>query len=355
MFRASLPLLSRASRTVTRKQGTNQYSFKDKTRIKVLGGLGGRGSLSFESLLRGKKRANGGDGGPGGSVYLVADRGEQTLAMSRKHFRAEDGVSGKSRTLDGRRGRDYEVKVPMGTLVFEVGDVEVHDDTDALRAYQGWHPAELPEEGESAEEDEYEYDEFDDDEDVSPEDMEFDAGVPPVDLSFLSSERPDDPDLHSPNRQLTLVADLSTHGARYLAARGGLPGKGNAVLQSEYGGGNHYDNKNSIVERAAALAVSARAPDHKHFELELKSIADVGLVGFPNAGKSSLLGALSKARPTVDSYPFTTLSPTVGIVEYSDLARVLVADIPGLIEGASEGRGRGTAFLRHVERTEALM
>jgi GTP-binding protein len=205
------------------------------------------------------------------------------------------------------------------------------------------------EDGDNEDEDEHDDDDDEHDKDDAERENGGDHDEDDYEDDGYDDEEPDFDLFQGPAvRTLTKIADLSKHGTSYTAARGGRGGRGNVQLVSQYG----YDNH--IHQKAAKYATPGE-PDKFYLELELKSIADVGLVGFPNAGKSSLLGGLSKAKPTIDNYPFTTLSPTVGRVEYSDNQRILLADIPGLIEGAGRGRGRGVEFLRHVERTTALM
>jgi GTP-binding protein len=135
--------------------------------------------------------------------------------------------------------------------------------------------------------------------------------------------------------------DLLQPGESFVAAKGGRPGMGNCMLA----GKTRDERASSRVHRSAG-----HTGTEAFYELELKAIAEVGLVGYPNAGKSSFLGAASNARPHVAPYPFTTLAPGIGVLEYSDFARVTVADLPGLVAGASQNRGLGHAFLRHVER-----
>ena len=134
-------------------------------------------------------------------------------------------------------------------------------------------------------------------------------------------------------------------GESYVAAKGGRPGMGNCMLA----GKTHNDRASSRAHRSAG-----HAGTEAFFELELKAIAEVGLVGYPNAGKSSFLAATSNARPHVAPYPFTTLAPGLGVLEYSDYVRVTVADLPGLVDGASQNRGLGHSFLRHVERVYGI-
>ena len=294
--------------------GTSSSSFLDRCFLKVTAGKGGAGAISFESLDRGKKRPDGGNGGNGGCVYMVARKEVQGLPRRRRFYKAEDGKGGGGKGMDGRKGKDVFVEVPVGTVVKVIEEEEEED----CFGYE--HDSE--EEGrEDEEEEEGEEGE------VSPQ-------------SFKSSGR----------RQPTRVIDLSTPTQKpVLISLGGTGGSGNQNLVSSYG------RTSTVHTSAAEQRVPKSDPKPLVLELELKSLADVGLVGYPNAGKSSLLGALSAARPTVGAYEFTTLAPTVGRVEYGDGYRLDVADVPGIVEGASEGRGRGTRFLRHVERTQCLL
>lgn len=149
------------------------------------------------------------------------------------------------------------------------------------------------------------------------------------------------------DREKVDIADLDTHGSYAVVATGGRGGNGSSIFASRHG----------PLPSPEDLSVYAKPQDGEtaFLELELKLIADIGLVGFPNAGKSSLLAAMSRATPHIAPYPFTTLNPLVGYIEYTDGSRLCVADVPGLIHGASEGRGKGHDFLRHLERTKALL
>jgi GTPase len=239
--------------------------FVDEVRIYVRSGRGGAGCVSF---LREKFRPfggpDGGDGGRGGDVVVVADPQLGTLLDYRyeQHHRAEDGQAGQGTLKTGRAGEHKRIRVPVGTVVLD-------DDT-----------------GEQ-------------------------------------------------------IADLDRAGKEIVVAKGGRGGKGNA----------HFTTSTNQAPRFAqpgAPAIELR------LRLSLKLLADVGLVGFPNAGKSTLVSRLSAAKPKIADYPFTTLTPNLGMVRTGEEKSFVLADIPGLIEGASEGAGLGHRFLKHVERVYAL-
>lgn len=240
--------------------------FVDEVRIHVRGGRGGDGCVSFrrEKYVP-KGGPDGGDGGRGGSVFLVAKAGIDTLLdlAGRHHYHAENGRPGSGANCTGRSGEDLVVPVPTGTLVYD-------------------------------------------------------------DLSGR------------------LLKDLVHDGERVCVARGGRSGHGNA----------HFA---SATQQAPRTAEPGLPGQERTLRLELKLIADVGLVGLPNAGKSTLLARLTQARPKIADYPFTTRAPHLGIMELPGFRRLVLADLPGLIEGAHEGVGLGDAFLRHIERTRVIV
>ena len=245
--------------------------FVDEVEIHVAAGSGGRGCLAFRREKRvARGGPSGGDGGHGGSVYVVASDHINTLITYRFHplFKAKRGGHGEGSNCTGQSAETLELPVPIGTLVYE---------------------------------------------------------------------KTDDPD-----EPYKLLADLAEVNQRVLVAKGGRGGLGNAHFVSS-------------TNRAPRKVQPGEAGEEKDLRLELKLLADVGLVGFPNAGKSTLISRISAARPKIADYPFTTLTPNLGVVSMSGDRSFVVADVPGLIEGAHRGQGLGHQFLRHLERTKVLV
>jgi GTP-binding protein len=240
--------------------------FVDEATIRIVAGAGGNGALSFRRekfIPRGGP--DGGDGGHGGSVYLIGQEGLNTLADFRhtRVFRAENGTKGGGSNCTGKSGKDLYIQVPLGTRI-----------TDA-----------------EAEE---------------------------------------------------LIGEITRHGESLLVAHGGKGGLGNTRFKSS-------------TNRTPRRTTPGKPGEQRALALELQVLADVGLLGMPNAGKSTLLRAVSDARPKVADYPFTTLHPHLGVVRVGEHRSFVVADIPGLIEGAAEGAGLGHQFLRHLSRTRILL
>ncbi|MCX5687046.1 MAG: GTPase ObgE [Candidatus Omnitrophica bacterium] len=231
--------------------------FIDRADIFVQAGDGGDGCNSFCKIKGLKKRQDGGDGGKGGDIVLLADKNVQTLLdfHFRKHFRADKGSNGGSNHKTGANAAGCIVRLPLGTIV----------------------------------KDKYE------------------------DITYC---------------------DLKEDGQSVILIRGGLAGHGNSKFRQ---------------------STQGDPGEEKEITLELKLIADVGIIGYPNAGKSSLISRVSRAKSKVASYPFTTKTPILGVVKLSDERSFIICDIPGLIEGAHSGRGLGDDFLRHVERTRVLI
>lgn len=240
--------------------------FFDEALITVAAGNGGNGAVSFRRekyIPRGGP--DGGDGGRGGSILMVADRNLNTLIDYRytRNYRAEHGEYGRGADCYGKGGADLMLHVPVGTVV-----------TDAATG--------------------------------------------------------------------EMLADLDTDGASAIIAKGGLGGLGNLHFKSS-------------TNRAPRQFTPGEPGETRDLKLELKVLADVGLLGLPNAGKSTFIRAVSAARPKVADYPFTTLQPNLGVVRVGENQSFVVADIPGLIRGASEGAGLGHRFLKHLQRTRLLL
>ena len=264
--------------------------FVDEVDIVVTSGAGGRGAMSFRRekfVPRGGP--DGGNGGAGGSVYLVASPHINTLVNFRFHpeHEAERGKHGTGANRTGANGKDLILEVPIGTLVYAAPT----EDTDPDAPTRPHAPA-----------------------------------VP----------RP-----HPPG-EWSLVADLTEEGQRALLAKGGKGGLGNAFFATS-------------TNRAPRKSQPGLPGQALRLRLHLKLLADVGLVGYPNAGKSTLISRVSAARPKIADYPFTTLTPNLGVVMMSGDRSFVVADVPGLIEGAHRGHGLGDRFLKHLERTKVLM
>ncbi|MDA8017940.1 MAG: GTPase ObgE [Thermoanaerobaculia bacterium] len=242
-------------------------AFIDEATFDAVGGDGGHGCVAFRrEKYVSKGGPNGGDGGHGGSVMLVGSSAMNTLYQFRHRPRmaAERGRHGLGSNKTGRSGKDMEVEVPLGTVIY--------DDTSG-----------------------------------------------------------------------ELIGEVLDEGQEMVVAEGGRGGRGNARFATP-------------TRRAPRFAEEGRAGVERTLRLELKLLADVGLVGFPNAGKSTLISTVSAARPKIADYPFTTLVPNLGVVAGGVLQEpFVIADLPGLIEGAADGQGLGHQFLRHVERCRVLV
>ena len=305
--------------------------FIDEIKIYAQAGHGGKGCVAFhrEAYIT-KGGPSGGNGGRGGSVILQADHDLNNLIGQYYVPRliAPGGEAGMGKGMDGHAGKDMIIKVPCGTLVWRI-------------------PAPLTSEKISEE------DEDDEAEDAPGKNPMFSTstGKRPL-LRRASSGRAMEIDLSkddagdekipviSPKGKL--VADLTQHGQQFILCKGGRGGLGNR-------------NFATAARQTPRFAQPGEPGDEGDFLLELRIVAEVGLVGYPNAGKSTLLTAISRARPKVAPYPFTTLHPQIGIVEYADWKRLTVCDVPGLIEGAHKNVGLGHKFLRHIQRCKILV
>jgi len=239
--------------------------FIDQAKISVKAGKGGNGCLSFrrEKFVP-KGGPDGGDGGRGGNVYFEVVENLDTLLdfAGKHHWNAENGKDGEGSNKYGANGKDLVIKVPAGTLIYDLD----------------------------------------------------------IDL---------------------LLKDLNKVGMKVCICKGGRGGRGNKSFASS-------------TNQTPRHTTPGKQGQERSLRLELKLIADVGLVGMPNAGKSTLISRSSKAKPKIADYPFTTLEPVLGIVELTDFRRFVMADIPGLIEGAHDGAGLGFEFLKHIERTTII-
>lgn len=240
--------------------------FIDSAKIFVESGKGGNGHISFRKekfVPRGGP--DGGNGGKGGDVYVVANQHLNTLLEFNftKKYKAENGANGQKARKTGKNGKDIEINMPVGTVVknYETGEI---------------------------------------------------------------------------------IADLDKVGQKIKILKGGWGGKGNSEFAT-------------ATRQAPRFATEGKAAQEMFLKLELKLLANVGIVGFPNAGKSTLISSISAARPKVADYPFTTIVPNLGVVKYGQYESFTVADIPGLIEGASDGKGLGIQFLQHIERCQVLL
>ena len=426
-----------------KERGQSSYKFVDRARIRVTGGAGGNGSMANRHIGRYKRRPDGGHGGRGGSVILVADPNEQTLGMSIHHHSGDDGKPGGVQAMNGRTGRNKIVRVPCGVTVKRILDYDEYWDEEerVVRKYEldeaeggekgdnsgdegdgiVSYPSSASDDGRlvddeyddfdvfgddessSSDEDEEDIeciddeeqasgtsdeidgevfsdsdsnsdleDSFDDEDDDNDDELNRDDGIVSdedlVNTGVKASDgmyhwRPDDygssntseedewvassADIYNYEREKVVIADLDKPGSFVVVATGGRGGTGSiAYAKKQWTPG--------LMANAGERRVG-KPGEQAFLELELKLIADIGLVGYPNAGKSSLLASMSMARPEIAPYPFTTLHPLVGTIKYRDGFRVIAADVPGLVDGAAEGRGRGHDFLRHLERTKSLL
>ena len=300
--------------------------FVDEIKIYGRAGHGGKGCVAFQrEKFRPKGGPSGGNGGAGGSVILQADHDLNNLIAQyyQPRLLAQNGENGLGKGMDGHAGKDLIVKVPCGTLIWRLAR-----SADILPATQPGKDFG----------DEQQKTQFAASASTRPL-IRSTSGVcaQEIDLSKEGSG-----EKSSATDKGELIADLTEHGQQFVLCHGGRGGLGNR-------------NFATSVRQTPRFAQPGEPGDEGDFLLELRIIAEVGLVGYPNAGKSTLLTAISKARPKIAPYPFTTLHPQIGIVEYEDFHRLTVCDVPGLIEGAHQNVGLGHAFLRHIERCKILV
>lgn len=301
--------------------------FIDEIKVFASAGHGGKGCVAFiREAYRPKGGPSGGNGGRGGDVILQADHDLNNLINQfyQPRLIAEPGEGGMGKGMDGHAGKDLIIKVPCGTLVWRLTSPK------------------------PPEEEEPEQEEEDDDDETKP--LMLASGKRPL-IRHSGRERAMEIDLSKEDEpapvgevseQGELVADLTENGQQFILCKGGRGGLGNR-------------NFATAARQTPRFAQPGEPGDEGNFRFELRILAEVGLVGYPNAGKSTLLAAISKARPKIAPYPFTTLTPQIGIVEYPDWKRLTVCDVPGLIEGAHNNVGLGHAFLRHIKRCKIIV
>jgi GTP-binding protein len=301
--------------------------FIDEIKIYARAGHGGKGCVAFHrEAYVAKGGPSGGNGGRGGSVILQADHDLNNLIAQYYVPRliAKEGEGGMGKGMDGHAGKDLVIKVPCGTLVWKLAEQPLPE-------------GDAPEE----EEDDAENDQPMFKTSASKRPLMRSAGgqiAQEIDLSKDDDGASGQGDAEKGE----LVADLTQHGQEFILCKGGRGGLGNR-------------NFATAARQSPRFAQPGEPGDEGNYLFELRIMAEVGLVGYPNAGKSTLLTAISKARPKVAPYPFTTLHPQIGIVEYEDWKRLTVCDVPGLIEGAHMNVGLGHEFLRHIQRCKVLV
>ncbi len=296
--------------------------FVDQIKIYARAGHGGKGAIAFhrEAYIP-KGGPSGGNGGRGGNVILEADHDLNNLIAQffQSKLLAQDGKGGGGKGCDGLAGKDLIVKVPCGTLVWKLPvepksddeDSEDGDDKPVLRASNRQRPL-----------------------------IRHASGVAAMEVDL--SKETDDDSAKVDDVKGELVADLTENGQQFILCKGGRGGLGNRNFAT------------AARQTPRFAQPGEEGTNEGEYLFELRIIAEVGLVGYPNAGKSTLLTAISHARPKIAPYPFTTLHPQIGILEYPDFHRLTVCDVPGLIEGAHQNVGLGHAFLRHIKRCKVL-
>ncbi|HZF00962.1 MAG TPA: GTPase ObgE [Methylomirabilota bacterium] len=308
--------------------------FIDEIKIYAQAGHGGKGCVAFhrEAYIT-KGGPSGGNGGRGGSVILQANHDLNNLIGQYYQPRliAKGGEAGMGKGMDGHAGDDLIIKVPCGTLVWRIKDT-----TPPIEKKMKSPDDDDEEEVETEEKNPI----FSSSTGKRPL-IRSSSGGPVLEID-LSKEAEGTADAEDNEGKGELVADLTTHGQQFILCKGGRGGLGNR-------------NFATSRHQTPRFAQPGEPGTEGEFLLELRIMAEVGLVGYPNAGKSTLLTAISKARPKVAPYPFTTLHPQIGIVEYADWKRLTVCDVPGLIEGAHNNVGLGHEFLRHIQRCKILV
>ena len=296
--------------------------FVDQIKIYARAGHGGKGAVAFhrEAYIP-KGGPSGGNGGRGGSVILQADHDLNNLIAQffQSKLLAQDGKGGGGKGCDGLAGKDLIIKVPCGTMVWKLPveiqpgdeDFATTDEQPALRSGSKQRPL-----------------------------IRHAGGMAAMEVDL--SQEDDETSAKEDSIKGELVADLTENGQQFVLCKGGRGGLGNRNFAT------------AARQTPRFAQPGEEGTNEGEYLFELRIIAEVGLVGYPNAGKSTLLTAISHARPKIAPYPFTTLHPQIGILEYPDFHRLTVCDVPGLIEGAHQNVGLGHAFLRHIQRCKVL-
>ncbi len=297
--------------------------FIDEIKIYARAGRGGKGCVAFhrEAFIT-KGGPSGGNGGRGGDVILQADHDLNNLIAQYYVPRliAQAGEAGMGKGMDGHAGKDLLIKVPCGTLVWKLpSTTPPFEPTEEAAAEEPERPLLAT---------------------PKRQILRVSGGERALEINLEEENKR--PAAEASHEGRELVADLTEHGQQFVLCKGGRGGLGNR-------------NFATSRRQTPRFAQPGEPGGEGDYQLELRLIAEVGLVGYPNAGKSTLLTAISHARPKIAPYPFTTLTPQIGIVEYSDFHRLTVCDVPGLIEGAHNNVGLGHAFLRHIERCKILV
>ncbi len=349
----------------------------DLVKLKVRGGDGGNGRVSFlRQKFMPKGGPDGGNGGNGGNVYLRATKGMNTLQhfSGVKEFHAEPGQAGGADKMIGKKGEDLILEVPVGTVVWLLAENKsshnrrLHQDregdvdpriyfkkfqvpktggmvplrpADQMIPVDEWPANEVADDEEEDSEDDETVMTTGAEKHVQPQENVQDFGQNTDDESMGVHRSDSIKNVNLKTVPKVLLANLLEDGQQILLAQGGFGGRGNVAFKG---------STNTTPEEAEYGTFG----EQKEVFFELRLLADIGLVGFPNAGKSTLLSIVTKANPKIANYPFTTLEPNLGVMSVTK-GDIVLADIPGIISGASEGKGLGYAFLRHVQASKILL
>ncbi len=299
--------------------------FIDEIKIFAQAGHGGKGAVAFhrEAYVT-KGGPSGGNGGRGGDVILEVSHDLNNLIgqFFNPRLIAEGGQGGMGKGMDGLSGKDLIIKVPCGTMVWAMPKPEVDSSEESEDESEPKGKPAFPTSH-------------------APSIMRSSGGE--IAREYNLADEEEAPEVGTVvHEKGELIADLTTHGERFILCKAGRGGLGNR-------------NFATARHQTPRFAQPGEPGDEGEFLFELRIMAEVGIVGYPNAGKSTLLAAISHARPKIAAYPFTTLHPQIGILEYPDWHRLTVCDVPGIIEGAHLNVGLGHKFLRHIKRCKILV